>query len=230
MSEYANNSAQPQGKLYCPNCGKAFGSGEMFCGECGTARPAGAGRCRNCGAEIKDGQDFCPNCGTKIEASNVPSINPAFNQLNGKPPKKKKKRIVLKIILIIILAIAVIIGGLYIYSVSTRVNLEKVYYDYCDPTWAVLVPPGVMLKVDTNPYDWDDDGLAYPEAYDALSRINEELGISSSLMDEFEETTAADGMRKRVFKHGFQELTVAWKYHPDKGLEVFYTTVEMKIE
>lgn len=71
-----------------------------------------------------------------------------------------------------------------------------------------------------NPFDRDDDGLAYPAAYDAIKNVNNALGLPDSLITEMGKTTAMDGRQSQSFdKKG---ITVAWKYHPDNWLEVTY--------
>ena len=79
---------------------------------------------------------------------------------------------------------------------------------------------GSYLSLDTNPFDRDDDGIAYPAAYTAMGEVNKALGLPDSLKAEFGETTGADGKQTEDFPE--QGVTVSWKYHPDKGLEVTY--------
>ena len=54
----------------------------------------------------------------------------------------------------------------------------------------------------------------------SMGDVNKALGLPDSLMAEFGETTGADGKQTEDFPE--QGVTVSWKYHPDKGLEVTY--------
>ena len=103
-------------------------------------------------------------------------------------------------------------------TVKSGPDFKGLYNKYCNSTWASYGSDGSYLSIDTNPYDWDDDGLAYVEAYYAIEDINNALGLPSSLMNDMGETTGADGKQTETFG----DITVSWKYHPDKGLEVTY--------
>lgn len=103
-------------------------------------------------------------------------------------------------------------------TVKTGPDFEALYYEYCESTWADYGYDGSYLSIDTNPYDWDDDGLAYPDAYTAIINVNSALGLPSSLLNDMGQTTSRDGRQTEVF----DEVTVTWKYHPDTGLEVTY--------
>ena len=120
----------------------------------------------------------------------------------------------------VILAAAAAVIVLIILLTRNSVNFDKLYNEYCSSTWATLGSDGSYLYIDTNPFDRDDDGLAYPAAYDAIKNVNNALGLPDSLITEMGKTTAMDGRQSQSFdKKG---ITVAWKYHPDKGLEVTY--------
>lgn len=103
-------------------------------------------------------------------------------------------------------------------TVTSGPDFKALYNKYCKSTWANYGSDGSYLSIDTNPYDWDDDGLAYPEAYTAVKNIISELGMPSSLINDIGETSSADG--KQVQTYG--NVTVSWKYHPDKGLEITF--------
>ena len=97
-------------------------------------------------------------------------------------------------------------------------NFSGIYNQYCESTWASYGSD--YLKVDTNPYDWDDDGIAYYEAWEAIQDINDHLGLPSWLVEDMLDTSASDGVRSESFPD--QDVTVTWTYHPDEGLEVTY--------
>ena len=123
-----------------------------------------------------------------------------------------------KLPIILVAAVAVIV--LIILLTRGSVNFNTLYDKYCSSVWATLGSDGSYLLIDTNPFDRDDDGLAYPAAYEAIKKVNNALGLPDSLISEMEKTTALDGRQSQSFdKKG---ITVAWKYHPDKGLEVTY--------
>ena len=103
------------------------------------------------------------------------------------------------------------------------VEIEKLYDEYCTSIWADVGSDGSYLSIDTNPYDKDDDGLAYPAAYTAIKEVNKALGLPESVVSEMGETTSADGKQTETFEE--QGVTVSWKYHPDKGLEVTYKKI-----
>ncbi len=103
-------------------------------------------------------------------------------------------------------------------KVTDGPDFRSLYNKYCEPTWAEYGSDGSYLFIDTNPDDWDDDGLAYVDAYFAVENVNNALGLPDSLFKAMGETTGADGKQTEVFGN----ITVSWKYHPDKGLEVTY--------
>lgn len=102
-------------------------------------------------------------------------------------------------------------------------NFQTYYTSYCKSTWATLGSNNSYLLVDTNPFNWDDDGVAYLEAYYAIEKINTAMGLPSSLMTEMGETRGIDGTKSKTFDD--VGVTVSWSYHPDKGLEVYYKPI-----
>ncbi len=85
-----------------------------------------------------------------------------------------------------------------------------------DSSYATLASDGSYLSIDTNPKDKDDynDYVAYVSLY----LINDELGLPDSLMEDIGHTSSLDGKQTEEFEN----VTVTWKYHPDKGLEITY--------
>lgn len=224
--------------MYCKNCGEIINDDAMFCAKCGTAKDKGTSFCSNCGKQI-DGASFCPACGTKTDTTpvesapvenNAPvqptSVQPTYYQPAQNTAtasfisKNKKPIIIVSIIVGVILAFLLIIGS----CVGNSVDFEEIYNNYCTSTWAEVGDDGSYLFLDTNPYDWDDDGLAYIDAYYAVEKINKELGLPSSLIKEMEETTGLDGKQTRTYED--LGIEVSWKYHPDKGLEVTYSKIK----
>lgn len=103
-------------------------------------------------------------------------------------------------------------------TVKSGPDLKALYNKFCNSTWAEVGADGTYLSIDTNPYDWDDQGLAYPEAYYAVENIIDELKLPSSLLKSMGETSAADGRQTQEY----DGLIVTWRYHPDNGLEVTF--------
>ncbi len=151
------------------------------------------------------------------------------NQYAPAPQAPVKKKSKLPIILGIvggILLLGVIAGVLItvLGNKKPKVDLNALYKDYCNPIWATVAADGSTLKIDTNPYDLDDKGLAYPAAYEAVKKINKKLGLPDSLLDEIAETRALDGKQTRTFEK--QGVSVSWTYHPDRGLELQYKNLD----
>ena len=134
---------------------------------------------------------------------------------------KKKKTfftIAAAIAVIVVIFIAVAGGG------TKGPDFNDIYDKYCSPTWASVGSDGSYLSIDTNPFDWDDDGLAFSEANTAIKKVNNALGLPDSLYSDMGETSALDGKQSETFSE--QGITVTWKYHPDNGLEVTYKKAE----
>ena len=105
-------------------------------------------------------------------------------------------------------------------TVTSGPDFASLYYQYCESTWAEYGSDGSYLNIDTNPYNRDDQGLAYPAAYTAIKNVNKALGLPASLINDMGETTGADVRQSESFPD--VGVTVSWRYHPDKGLEVTY--------
>lgn len=206
----------------CSNCGAPLGDGQAFCPKCGTPKNAPKKNvCGKCGAELQDGQEFCPKCGQKVGLVVDTGVSSAINQFNAgvqkTNTKKKKTPIIIAIAAVaVVIAIVIAVSG----GGSKGPNFKKIYDEYCSSIWADVGSDGSYLSIDTNPYDNDDDGLAYPAAYSAIKEVNKALGLPDSLISDMGSTAGADGKQSETFSE--QGVTVTWKYHPDKGLEVTY--------
>ncbi|MBE6621724.1 MAG: zinc-ribbon domain-containing protein [Ruminococcaceae bacterium] len=212
----------------CTNCGAPLGDGQAFCPKCGTPKAAAPQKnvCGKCGNELQDGQEFCPKCGQKAGLAVDSNVNAAINQFNAgvqqATAKKKKTPLIIAIAaiaVVVVIIIAISGGG----GGSKGPDFEKLYDEYCTSIWADVGSDGSYLSIDTNPYEKDDDGLAYPAAYTAIKEVNKALGLPESVISEMGETTSADGKQTETFEE--QGVTVSWKYHPDKGLEVTYKKI-----
>ena len=113
--------------------------------------------------------------------------------------------------IVVVVLLAVVLGG--------GPNFKSLYKKYCSSPWATVGNDGSYLRIDTNPFDEDDNGLAYPEAWDAIKKVNEALGIPESVLSDMQQTSSMDGRQEYVSK----KVKVSWKYHPDNGLEVTYS-------
>ena len=201
----------------CTNCGAPLGDGQAFCPMCGTPKAVAPQKniCSKCGNELKDGQEFCPMCGQKAGLVIDSGVSSAINQFNaGVTQSKSKKKLLFILIgagaatLALIITLILVIGG--------GKDFRDMYGQIENESWCYISSDGTYMKIDTNPYDIDDDFNL--TAYYKIKSINSDLGFSSSLFDEMGETTALDGRQEE--SNG--EYSVSWKYHPDNGLEVTY--------
>lgn len=203
----------------CVNCGAPLGDGQEFCPKCGTPKGGKKKRaCAKCGAELEDGQEFCPKCGQKADLQIDAGVNSAISQFNAGVSKTNEKKKKTPLIIGIIAGVVVLAVVLIVVLGGGKNNLTKLYDKYCDGEyWADVASDGSYLRIDDNPFDkddyWDED------ADDAIQAINKELGFGESLYNEMCTTTSSDGKQTRT--EG--KITVSWKYHPDRGLEVTYT-------
>nr|MBQ6241784.1 hypothetical protein [Lachnospiraceae bacterium] len=105
-----------------------------------------------------------------------------------------------------------------------KVDFKKIYDQYCKSIWASVGSDGSYLSIDTNPFDIDDEGNAYPAAWEAIKKINSYLGLPASLNEKLGKTSAIDGRQRETYEK--QGVNVSWKYHPDNGLEITYSRIE----
>ena len=178
----------------CSNCGAPLGDGQAFCSKCGTPRAVSKRNiCPQCGTELQEDHVFCPKCGTKAD-----TVNAAVNRFDAGMQQipVKKNRIPL---IICIAAAATVLVAVIAFLAGGTVGGEKgpgfqqLYDQYCLSIWADVGSDGSYLSIDTNPYDKDDSGLAYPAAYVAVKEVNKALELPESVITEMSETTGADG-------------------------------------
>ena len=204
----------------CASCGGRLEPGQAFCPKCGAPRDAAASpkACSSCGAPLAPGQTFCAKCGRPVGAP-AQNAGPA----PGRPVTPKGKGAP-KFIIIAVAVVVVIAAVIFLMTQkdapaqASGPDFQKLYDEYCSSTWAEVGDDGSYLYIDTNPDDNEDDGLAYVEAYSAVKDVNDALELPDSLLSDMEETTGADGKQTE----DFDQVTVSWRYHPDKGLEVTY--------
>ena len=194
--------------MYCTNCGSPMDEKAVLCVKCGVEKGKGDTFCSHCGSAITEkGQSVCMSCGYAIPKNNVNS---------NKITKKSKKSIFIAIVVILVIILIASCS-----NPANSVDFNALYSQYCKSTWAEVASDGSYLYIDTNPYDWDDDGLAYPEAYYAIEDINKALGLPESLMKDMGQTSSSDGQQRRTYQD--LGIEISWDYHPDYGLEVTYS-------
>lgn len=106
--------------------------------------------------------------------------------------------------------------------ISTGWSFYTIYSECnCKYPWADCGAD--YLSIDTNPYDYDSDSYSatiyMSDALSAIRSINSKLGLPTYLYNEMMETRALDGRQT----YSSAKVSVAWRYHPDSGLEVRYT-------
>ena len=175
--------------------------------------------CKKCGAKLELGQKFCPTCGNPVNESEK-EVHIEEKENNISISKKHKKKIILLTSIIAVVIIVVIVLVLVLGGNKRKVNFSKLYEKYCDSNWSSLAEDKSYLSIDTNPSNYDDEGLYYPSAYEAVKSINSALGLPESLNKSIEETSSVDG--RITEEYDDLGITVYWTYHPDKGLEITY--------
>ena len=115
-------------------------------------------------------------------------------------------------------------GGSGGFFEAKKKDFNELYPD-CANEWWTIASDGSYMKIDTNPYDTDNDDfdLSYYSNYftpanDKIEELNKELGFAESLSEKMNNTTWSQGVQTA----SNDDYTVTWTYHPDKGLEVMY--------
>ena len=196
----------------CVKCQAVLAEGQNFCAECGASQRK---TCPQCGAEMQDGQAFCANCGYRMEQPVTPhdATIRAFNDnINAQQAKKKASPIK---IIGIVAAVIVVLALLANIGSGSR-DFNDMFSEYAHESWCEIASDGSWMRMDTNPYDLDDE--IDMDAADAIEEVNEELGFSDSVYQRMLETRALDGRQTAESDH----YTASWTYHPDDGLEVMY--------
>ena len=75
------------------------------------------------------------------------------------------KATIIKVISKILLVTVVISAFSGCGSSSKGPDFKTIYDEYCSSIWADVGSDGSYLAIDTNPYDEDDNGIAYYAAY-----------------------------------------------------------------
>ncbi len=138
--------------------------------------------CKHCGKQINDNQSFCPFCGTAVTVKPSADLQNYSNQVvqsQPQKPKKNKKKVIIAIVAVI-LAIAIGVGGWFLWDViaekkkgdsdskerleellkesTTKPIVEFVYDDYdSDGTYEAYAVVG----------ETDEEDEKHPEFYDA---------------------------------------------------------------
>ncbi len=226
-----NMSDKNEETVFCSNCGASLSREHAFCPQCGTPKNISIKeKCVRCGADIPAGEAFCSNCGQRAEDGALHGQSTNLSNQTGKNAycaSAGKKNIGIVIVAVaVIIALALTIGFLGKNGESPSEHgpsFKKIYDEYCSSIWASVGSDGSYLSIDTNPYDEEDNGIAYYAAYIAIKEVNEALGLPESLAEDMGHTASKDGKQSETFEK--QGVIVTWKYHPDQGLEVTYKKI-----
>ena len=175
--------------------------------------------CKKCGTKLDANQKFCPSCGNPVNDCEQ-KVASEENKNSINVSKQKKNKIILLTSIVAFVIVVVIVLVLVFGGNRRKVNFSKLYEKYCDPAWSELAEDKSYLSIDTNPNNYDNDGLASPSAYEAVKSINSALGLPESLNKSIEETSSVDG--RMTEEYDDLGIIVYWTYHPDKGLEITY--------
>ena len=207
-------------QVKCVKCGNTLEEGQEFCPKCGTPRDGKEKVCcSKCGAEIKEGQDFCTKCGQRV--SEEPAAH--VTEVTAAKPKSKKGMIAV----CAVIAVAVVCTAAFLFlrnSTPKGPDFFQLNDEYGNILWSKAGDDGSYLTIDTNPFDVEDKGIAYPLAYMAVENINAALGLPESFINDIKHTTGADGLQSQVFEE--QGINVSWKYNPTIGLELSYKLID----
>lgn len=101
--------------------------------------------------------------------------------------------------------------------ISEITGLEITSYDDEDmPSGVEIGYDGSYCSLDTNPYNFDDFILYSVVRY--IEDMNKALGLPAWLYENMLGTTWSQGVQTEQFDN----VTVRYTYHPDKGMEVTY--------
>ncbi len=107
-------------------------------------------------------------------------------------------------------------------TVKSGPDFKSIYSRYCNSTWASVGSDGSFLSIDTNPSDKDD--YTDYDALEAILSVNQALGLPDSLLDSMLSTTAMMGRQTETYSS--KGVSVSWSYHPDKGMEISYKSID----
>ena len=171
--------------------------------------------CSTCGSPLEPGEAFCPRCGQRAVQPAPAAVNPAFAQYNAQAPAAKKTNLAPLFIALGAVAVAAVVIISLLLS-NKKPDFNKMYSDIANKSWCTIASDGTWMKIDTNPYDLDDEMEL--DAYYKLEDINSDLGFSSAVYEEMGETRSIDGRQTATS----DKYEVSWTYHPDRGLEAMY--------
>lgn len=199
-------------QVKCVKCGNPLEEGQDFCPKCGTPRNGKEKMyCAKCGAEMKEGQDFCPKCGQRVSDQSAVKV----------PPKKGI------VVVCAVIAVAAACAGAFLFSRKSAPKGPDFFQlndEYGNILWSEVGDDGTYLTIDTNPFDVEDKGIAYPLAYSAIKNISTNIGLPESFINDIEHTSGTDGKQSQTFEE--QGIIVSWKYNPNMGLEMTYKLID----
>ena len=131
------------------------------------------------------------------------------------------------IVAAVLALVAIVVGVVAVNSKPKGPDLQALYDEYCDSPWAKVASYGSYLSIDTNPSDTESGKYTYIlDANQAIEDVNKALGFKESLLEEMNHTNSLMGVRTET-DNG---IKVTWRYHPDNGLEVTYSSVSARDE
>ena len=105
-----------------------------------------------------------------------------------------------------------------LYQKGTNPNF-RLFYDLYDDGTVSVAEDGSYMTIDNNPLNLKGGSIIFAETgLNDVKRTHKALGLPDWLYEEMMSTRAIDGRQKE----SFDNVTVSWTYHPDKGLEVLY--------
>lgn len=197
----------------CSNCGAPLKENQLFCPECGSSTNKDVKKkCKYCGADIAPGHTFCASCGNKV--ADKSDLNKMLKKIDVKKYGK--------IAVVAIVVVAILVGGIFVAKKLLKKDFNDRYGDLASYAWCKIGSDGSYIKIDTNPFDVDEDDMGtkeytyLKEASSHLEEILSDLGFSSAVYEEMGHTTWSMGKQTEETK----KYKVSWTYHPNKGLEV----------
>jgi len=139
---------------------------------------------------------------------------------------RRDRSLIITITILICVIAALVIVALFNKSTPTSApeltpedKFVSVGTEVQDHYYCILSDDKKSISVDTNPSNLEN--YSNPETINVIKTIHSKLGLPDSLYAKMNGTSALDGRQTDTYG----DITVSWKYHPDKGLEIIYELV-----